>query len=473
MDRIDNKQIFNQIFDSLDRDEYTRKTIIRSAFGLKPAIPIELSIRNPERKEHASLLKNLLNEARKHVRKNNLSAHQGLAIEKLIRLKRDELAQKKFLEKRKRTFKTQGTEYELVDMGHGDFSCVNKKEYRKRNDGKWESIKGDPKDIFGSGATADPLVVDEKRIFAIDHFLGHRLDAYYMRNMCDADFLPNYTPLRDKQQAEVELRHAPDGAFLIFDKDNESEEYCAIIYKMGGQIIHELFNKETGIMKSHENDPSPRTIFNVLNNLQAAEGSQQHTIKRGPIPDQSGANPRSGTARHPKRKDATSPATVGVNGAYISLPDFFSSDPNSIRPGPNSTKRVHHHDAINAKNAPSPKNLTIEEIEARKIIENYDLDYHKNGLALPYRQRNGDHYALIRIKTKEGQIRNFKLPYDPYNKSVVISDRKMSIDEFLLTKGICADGACTFLVPIARPQNRIRSSSEEWSLPSAARAKRN
>jgi hypothetical protein len=445
MDKTRQRKHFASIFDSIDKEVYTEKTTLKSMFGLRKAIPIEITTEKPDRKTHLALLNKLLAESRRDVQANRLNPHQGLAIKDLIKSKKDLLAQKKFLESRKSVFKTQGTEYELVDMGNGEFSCVNKKEFRKLPNGKWQSKTRDPIVTFGSGAIADPYKVNESRLFPIDHFLGRRLNAYYMRGMCDVDFLPSRAPTDGKQQAEAELRNAADGAFLIRAGENGNEGYCTITYKIGGQVIHELFSEETGIMKSHESDSSPRTVFDVMNNLQLADSVQQRTIKRGVAPDHAGTYAGNRTARRPMRNDAASPIIVGDNGIYVSLPDFSPSTLNNARSESNASKIAHHRGAINAKNASFPKSLTIEEIEARKVIENYDLNYHKNGLALPYRRNNGIYYVLIRIKTSEGITRNFELPYSAKNKSVMLADGEMSIEKFLRSKGISVDGKISVL----------------------------
>jgi hypothetical protein len=384
--KISHDSQFRQIADSITHESYTQKTK-KKIDGRNWPIVFESVITNPDRKQHAVLLKDILTQTRSCAKERKFTPRQADAIEQLVRHKKDELAIRKFLENPKRTFKTQGTEYELIRTSDGRYSCVDKKQYQKCANGMWMS-KREPHITFYGAPVADPKQVGTDQIAPIDEIRHRPLEATYMNDMFDVKRHPQWCVSSSNEMAEAELSRMRGGNGTFIIHSDKREDCYAITYKIGNEIAHESFDKDTGIMEKGTDTYPPRTIQTVIRNLESMQG--QHA----------------------------SPA------------------------------RVTRRDAHNASATPSrggPRNATTQ-AEARENIERYNLEYFPNGLAMSF-EENGEHYVLVRARNNQGREQRYKLPYIPQTRQVHIQGARHPIDveQFLSSKGIKFNGNTTFL----------------------------
>jgi hypothetical protein len=377
--KIPQNSRFRQIIESIETESYVQKTTKKIAGSKKPVI-FEGVIAHPNRKQHAILLKNILTESRSSTRDGKLSTRQGLAIEQLVRYKKDELAIQKFLEHPKHTFKTQGTEYELIQTNDGRYSCVDKKQYQKGANGMWIS-KEAPYVTFYGVRVADPKSVSKDQISPIDEILDRPLEATYMVHMLDVTKHAQWRPSFSKEFVTAELSKKPSGAFFIYN--DKREDRYSITYKIDNVIVDEFFDKDTGIMETNRGVHPQRTIQTVIRNLESMQSQR--------------ADPEHATQRR---------------------------------------ERQHNASAAQSRCGPR-KPITQAEADARENIERYDLDYFPNGLAVPYRENNR-HYLLVRVRNSQEHEKKFKLLYDPQTELVRFeaASRPVSIEEFLESRSI-------------------------------------
>jgi hypothetical protein len=444
---------FNDIVDVIVDERY--KTASGPTLDPQSIAAFEHTAINPSRKRKAALRKQeavqldgLFKRSRAYVAGQQLTERQGRAIEELLTYKKDELAIRKFLESPKRTFKTQGTEYELVDLGNGRFSCVNKKLYKKCKDDTWESKNGSPKTTFYGRSVVDLKSVQAGQLRPIDELLQHRFAALDMRDMPDVQTLPNSIPSHADHLTEAMLANGPEGDFLVRPSKYKDGDDCTISYKMNGLIVHEHFDRQTGIMENGNNSFPPRTVHTLITELQRIQNNPQPVATRGGASTNNPPRVKPPVAERPVRNQGLQAQGIGGHGPYGRPPR--STDRNAPRGAP--TQEASGRLAGPSNHRDEAKPALMSESDAIAEIKKYDINFFAEGFAKPYRglavayRRHDDSiYVLARVKDSNGEARDFKLSYLPDDKTIKYRGRITDIKTFLAGQGIPFDGEMYFL----------------------------
>jgi hypothetical protein len=257
------RQQFTNIFNELHSDRYLAKEEKVSAPGQPPRV-IRNYITPATYQQRALLVQHTLNKARTFARQGVITQPQERAIQELARIKKEEIAQQVFLERPRHEFESEGDTYRLVYLRIGKYACINTSEYQLRRDAlTWES-KRDPKVWFRGTPTRGDIRVSPDRLCLVNEALKRRPIAHDMLTAWRIDNHPCWAPAYTERLAKGRLIASAPGTYMIHPSlDNKA---VCLTYKVGQEVFHERFDRETGFLQGDESD-FPETIFQRMEQL--------------------------------------------------------------------------------------------------------------------------------------------------------------------------------------------------------------
>lgn len=261
------RQQFQNIFSELHNDRYLTKEDKISAPNQPPRV-VQNYTTPTTYQQRAVLVQNTLNKAHAFAQQGVITQPQERAIEELVRIKKEEVAQNVFLAQPRHEFKSQGDTYRLVYLRNGKYACVNTREYQLSPNGStWVSMR-DPKVSFLGTPVRGNIRVSSDQLCLVHKVLNRRPIAHDMLSTWYIESHAHWAPVYTENLARGRVNASPPGTFIIHPS-SDNKAIC-LTYKVGQKVSQERFDKETGVLEGDGSD-FPETLFQRMEQLEQVE----------------------------------------------------------------------------------------------------------------------------------------------------------------------------------------------------------